>query len=139
MTSLMAIKILGVFAFALGSIHVFFPRLLDFENVMKMEGPALKLFRMYFWSYQVKRTDVRGIIWLMNYHVSFVILTIGIANFLIDYWIMSPLSHVILLWMSLWWLLRAFLQFCIGRRKGDWIVFGWFLFLSLIQAIPVVL
>jgi hypothetical protein len=137
--SFIAVKVVGTFALALGSLHFFFPRLLDFESVLKMDGADLKPFRAYIWNYQTKRTDVRGIIWLMNHHVSFVIVSIGVADLLVEHWISSPFSHILLVWMSLWWLLRAFLQFYLGRRRGDWFVFAWFIVIAILQGLPVLL
>jgi hypothetical protein len=136
MIALIAVKVVGAFALALGMLHFFFPKLLDFENVVMMKGPELKPFKLLYWSYQTKRADVRGIIWLMNHHVSFVIVSIGIADLLIGQWISNSLSSVILLWMSAWWFLRALLQFYLGTRQGDWLVFGWFLLVAFLQGAP---
>lgn len=95
----------GVFTVILGTVHFFMPVLFDFENAIPLEGSALKSFRLLFYQYPLKRSDVRGIAWVMNHAVRSTLVSIGIA---------------------LWWFLRVACQFYLGRRRGDYLVCAWF-------------
>lgn len=39
-----ALGIVGLFSLILGSVHFFFPKLLDFENAIPKDGPPIRPF-----------------------------------------------------------------------------------------------
>ena len=123
----------GAFSVALGVVHFFLPVLLDFHRAIPNEGESLKPFRLLFYRYDTKRSDVRGIAWVMNYAVSFTLVSIGIADLFADYWLNTQFRWIIALWISVWWLLRAICQLYLGKRKGDLVVMAWFVLLSIIH------
>ena len=122
--------IAGLYTVILGTIHFFLPYLLDFEHAIPTEGQALKPFRLFGFSYPTTRTDVRGIAWVMNHSVSFAIVTIGILDLIWPFWRGQSYRSIVCFWIALWWIIRAFTQFYLGKRRGDWLIFFWFLSLA---------
>ncbi len=122
--------IAGLYTITLGTIHFFLPHLLDFDHAIPAEGPALKPFRLFGFSYDTTRTDVRGIAWVMNHSVSFAIVTIGIFDLIWPIWREQSYRPIACSWIALWWGIRAFTQFYLGKRRGDWFVVFWFLSLA---------
>jgi hypothetical protein len=119
-------------------IFFFFPLLLDFKTAIPVEGTKLKPLKLLFIHYETKRSDVLGIAWVMNYCVSFVLVSIGVVNLCAKSWVASDLSWLINTWISLWWFIRAFSQFHLGRRRGDWLVFVVFVFCGTVQALFII-
>ena len=110
----------------LGILHFSFPVLLDFRGAIPVEGPPLKPFRFLFYNYRTLRTDVYGIAWLMNHRVSFVIVTVGVLDVFASSWLKRPYAPLLAAWIAGWWFLRAVCQLYLGRRRGDWLVMGFF-------------
>jgi hypothetical protein len=73
----------------------------------------------------------------MNYCVSFVLVSIGVVNICAKSWEASDISLIVNGWISLWWFTRAFSQFHLGRRMGDWLVFAGFGFCGIVQMLPI--
>lgn len=117
----------------LGTIHFFLPYLLDFDHAIPKEGPALKPFRLFGFSYNTTRADARGIAWVMNHSVSYTIVTIGILNLIWPIWRDQAYRPIVCLWIALWWVIRAFTQLYLGKRRGDWLVLFWFLSLGILH------
>ena len=127
------LAIAGIAACLLGAAHFFFPVLFDFEGAIPENGPPLKPFRLLFFSHNTARTDVLGIAWVMNHCVSYVLVTVGFFDIFSKYWIAQPYGKGIAVWIAVWWGLRGFSQFYLGRRRADWIVFSACLFLGLLH------
>ena len=122
--------IAGCYTVLLGIVHFFLPYLLDFDHAIPKEGPVLKPFRLFLYSYGTTRGDIRGIAWVMNYAVSFALVSIGALDLLFSYWKDFPYAKILTLWIALWWVIRAFTQLYLGRRRGDWVLLIWFLSLA---------
>lgn len=130
-----ALGIVGLFSLILGSVHFFFPKLLDFENAIPKEGPPLVPFRLGPIRYATKRSDVHGIGWVMNHAASYVLVSIGLFDLAAFWWLGTTAGRWLSLWIGVWWLLRAASQLYLGKRRGDrWIGAG-FALLVIVQAI----
>jgi hypothetical protein len=125
----------GLFTVFLGVVHFFMPVLFDFGNAIPSHGAPLKPFRLLLYQYPLKRSDVRGIAWVMNHAVSFTLVSIGVLDLAATSWLGTTTGRLVCGWIAVWWILRAVCQFYLGRRTGDWIVFAWF---SLLGALHVV-
>ncbi len=113
-----ALALMGVFSLTLGTLHFFFPRLLDFKNAIPTTGTPLKPFRVGPIRYNTQRSDVHGIAWVMNHAASYVLVSIGLLNL---YWaITGAVDRSLAAWIAGWWFIRAGSQLYLGRRRGDW-------------------
>lgn len=128
-----ALAICGAFALVLGSVHFFFPVLLDFAQAIPRSGTPLRPFRLGPLRYATQRSDVHGIAWVMNHAASYTLVTVGIADLLAARWLGTPAGRWLLLWMTGWWLLRAGSQFYLGRRRGDWWIAAGFAWLAVVH------
>ncbi len=115
-----ALAVVGLFSLILGSVHFFFPKLLDFKNTIPKDGPPIRPFRLGPIRYATKRSDVHGIGWVMNHAASYVLVSIGLFDLAAVYWLGTTTGRLLTLWIAVWWLIRAGSQFYLGRRKGDW-------------------
>jgi hypothetical protein len=124
----------GVFTVILGGVHFFFPALLDFDAAIPRSAERpLKPFRLLFYRYDTKRSDVHGIAWLMNHSVSFVLVSIGILDLCSAYWREEPWCWILVTWIALWWFLRAACQLYLGTRRGDLLTMAWFSLLGVLH------
>ena len=128
-----AMYVSGVFTIVLGAAHFFFPILFDFENAIPREGEPLKPFRLLFIRYATKRSDVRGIAWVMNHATSYALVTIGLLDLLWKAWLDIPFGKVVALWIAGWWLIRAASQLYLGKRRGDWLILIGFAWLGVVH------
>jgi hypothetical protein len=128
-----AIYLAGAFTLVLGAVHIVMPVLFDFKHAIPSVGPALKPFRLLFFRYDTQRADVHAIAWVMNHHVSYVLLTIGLLDLTWVYWIQMPSGPLLATWIAVWWFLRAANQLYLGRRRADWLLIVWFAFLGLLH------
>ncbi|MBI3960782.1 MAG: hypothetical protein HY328_18380 [Chloroflexi bacterium] len=120
--------VVGLFSLMLGSVHFFFPKLLDFENAIPKDGPPIAPFRLGPIRYATKRSDVHGIGWVMNHAASYVLVSIGVFDLAVVYWLGTTAGRLLTLWIAVWWLIRAGSQFYLGNRPGDrWIAAGFVL------------
>jgi hypothetical protein len=122
--------LVGTFTVALGLVHFTMPWLLDFDGAIPTDGDPLEPLRLPVVTYQTKRSDVRGIAQIMNHHVSFTLVTIGVVDLLAGEWLGAIFAPYVLVWIALWWFLRAFTQRNMGSRPGDWLVATWFALLG---------
>jgi hypothetical protein len=112
----------GVFAVALGVVHVWVPRIWAFDRAIGVDGAGLPPFgviRFGRFAYERRRSDLMGLAWVMSNAASYVLVTIGIIDLawvLGDRTIPLPLGAT---WIAGWWALRGFGQFALGRRSGD--------------------
>ncbi len=124
------LMVAGCYTVILGIVHFFLPYLLDFDHAIPKDGLVLKPFRLFLYSYGTTRGDIRGIAWVMNYAVSFTLVSIGVLDLLFNFWKDFPCAKILILWIALWWVIRAFTQLYLGRRRGDWVLLIWFLSLA---------
>lgn len=122
----------GIFTFALGAIHVFLPIILKYKKVMFNSIYEPSKLNFMFSDYKLKISDLYGIIWVMNNHASFVLLSIGALDiFLVD-WLLGD-GEWVCLWISTWWILRVINQLFIGYRIGDICIMIFFFVLAVIH------
>ena len=122
----------GVFTSILGVAHFFFPHLFHYRTVIYPEPKLqreLEPFRLGFFSYPLNRDKLYGLIWLMNNHVSFVLVSIGLVEVFYARWLLTE-ARYLLWWFAAWWLLRAGSQLLLSRSWRSWMVLLWFLSLS---------
>jgi len=128
-----ALGVVGLFSLTLGSVHFFFPKLLDFEHSIPKDGPPIQPFHLGPIRYQTERSDVHGIGWVMNHAASYVLVSIGVFDLAAYWWLGTSAGRLFTLWVALWWLIRAASQFYLGRRKGDWWIAVGFVWLAVVQ------
>jgi len=127
----------GLFTVALGTIHIAIPVLMDFDHAIptaKAEPAPLRSLGVGGFRYEVRRSDVRGIAWVMSNAASYVLITLGIADLPASAWVATDAGHLLALWASGWWAIRAGSQLIVGRRIGDFAVAGWFGMLAALHA-----
>lgn len=129
--------IAGLFTLALGSVHFFFPRMLDFEHAIPRAeiSPPLKPLRLGPLRYATRRRDVHGIAWVMNHAASYVLVSIGLLDLTSMQWLSSDTGRWLALWIAGWWFLRAASQLYLGRRRGDWLILIGFAGLGLLHLV----
>lgn len=112
----------GVFGILLGAAHFFFPLLFDFRGAIPRAGDALKPFPLLLTQYRTTRTDIYGLVWVMNSAASFAILTVGLLDLFWRVWLYSAYGTLIAVWIALFYFIRAASQLAMGRRRGDWLI-----------------
>ncbi len=130
---LFALIICGLFTLILGTVHFFFPLLLDFEHAIPRRGGSIKSFRLGPIFYKTERSDVHGIAWVMNHAASYTLVSIGLLDLLAYRWIGTPVGRWLALWIAGWWLIRAVSQLYLGRRRGDWWILAGFAWLGVVH------
>lgn len=123
----------GAFTLALGAVHVVLPALLDYRSVV-FDRPANwkppRAFRLWLTRYDATLRDRYGIIWVMNFAASYVLLSVALVDLVAADWLRSDAGRGVALWIAGWWIVRAGSQFWLGRRWGDWLIIAWFLMLA---------
>ena len=112
----------GVFTTVLGVTHFVYPRLFHYRMLIyskSNQDVALEPFRLWFLTYPLDLDVAYRIIWLMNHHVSFVLVSIGFADLVHTRWLLDD-GRSLLLWIAAWWWLRSGLQLTLGRQARDW-------------------
>src|SRR5688500_14163113 len=64
----------GVFTVILGACHLVFPERFGFFAAIPKDGPNLPPFRLGFYAYDMNRSDLRGIVYVMNHCVSYALI-----------------------------------------------------------------
>jgi hypothetical protein len=126
----------GLFTVSLGIVHVVIPVLLDFDHAIPSataDPSLLRPLRVGPIRYQVLRSDVRGVGWVMSNAASYALVSIGLVDLAAGPALMSDGGRLLALWIAGWWLVRAGGQFVVGRRGGDVLVAGWFEILALVH------
>ena len=131
--------ICGAFALILGALHFFFPLLFDFRGAIPTQGGALKPFPLLFTKYKTTRSDIYGLIWVMNNAASFAILSIGLLDLFWSVWLRSAYGALIAIWIALFYFIRAASQLAMGKRIGDWLILGAFAALGLFHLLVFVM
>lgn len=123
--AVLAVRAAGVFALGLGTLHFFFPWLLDFRAAIPADGPPLRALRLPGIRYATTRGDVYGIALVMNHCVSYTIVSIGLADLLAARWMMSSGGRLLAFWIAGFYGVRTASQLYLGRRTGDrWVMAG---------------
>jgi len=125
----------GLFTSVLGAAHFFFPHLFHYQRLIYAESNLqreIEPFRLGAFTYPLSLDSLYGLIWLMNNHVSFVLVSIGWVEVFYSRWLLDQ-AHYLILWFAAWWLLRAGSQLLLGRTWRNWLVLLWFLSLSVLH------
>lgn len=134
---LSALTAAGVFTVALGIVHIAIPLLMDFDHAIPTAAVSpgrLHVLAFAGLRYEVRRSDVRGIAWVMNNAASYVLITLGAADLAARSWLTTDIGRLLALWAVGWWALRAVGQFVLGRRVGDVAVGALFGALAVVHA-----
>ena len=126
------VSLCGLFTSVLGVAHFFFPHLFHYKALIYTESNLqreLEPFRLGFITAPLNVDSLYGLIWLMNQHVSFVLVSIGWVEVFYARWLLEHAPYL-LMWFAAWWLLRAGSQLLLGRTWRNWLVLLWFLSLS---------
>jgi len=135
-----ALTVTGLFTIALGIVHIAIPLLMDFDHAIPTASalPApLHSLGFAGLRYEVHRSDVRGIAWVMSNAASYVLITLGVADLTARAWLATDVGRLVALWAVGWWALRAVGQLLLGRRAGDLAVAVGFGCLAVVHAIAV--
>ena len=125
----------GAFAIVLGLLHFTFPQRFGFFAALPADGPPLPPYRLLFYRYDMKRSDLRGIIYVMNHCVSYVIVMAGVFDLFVSRWLGTFSGSLAAGTVAGLWFVRAGTQFYLGQRRGDWFVMGLFAFLATLHAL----
>jgi hypothetical protein len=131
---LFALAAAGVFTVLLGVVHFAMPVLFDFRTA---KGAPLRPFRLGFYRYATRRSDVHGLAWVMNHAASWTLVGIGAADLFAASWLGTPHGRWLAAWIAGWWFLRAATQLHIGRRRGDLVILAWFAMLGALHVAAV--
>ncbi len=125
----------GAFAVVLGILHFTFPARFGFLAALPAEGAPVPPYRLLFYRYKMKRSDLRGIIYVMNHCVSYAILASGVFDLFAPRWLGTFAGAVGAGAIAPFWFVRAGTQFYLGHRRGDWFVVIWFTLLGVLHVI----
>ncbi len=125
----------GAFAIVLGLLHFTFPKQFGFLAALPIDGAPVPPYRLLFYRYEMKRSDLRGIIYVMNHCVSYAIVAAGVFDVFCSEWLGSFTGSLAAGVIAGFWFMRAGTQFCLGRRRGDWFVFTFFALLGALHVI----
>lgn len=128
----------GAYTVALGIVHVAIPLIMDFDHAIPTAGAAptpLRTLALGPIRYEVRRSDVRGIAWVMSNAASYVLITLGLADLTAASWLGTDHGRLLAIWAAGWWVLRAAGQLLLGRRRGDLAVAAWFTGLGVVHAV----
>ncbi len=128
----------GAFAVVLGIMHFTFPERFGFREALSGEGQPLSPFRLWFYRYDFRRSDLFGVVRVMNHCVSFTILSVGICDLLASRWLGTGPGALVAGWIAAFWFVRAATQLYLGRRRGDWFVVAWFSLLGIVHVLATV-
>lgn len=121
----MCLCVTGLFTLVLGCVHFFMPLLFDFRGAIPPDGPPLRPLRLGPIQYGTRRSDIHGIVWVMNHAVSFTLVSIGVVDLAWSTWRGFSFAQIVLGWIAAFMFLRAAAQLHLGRRPGDlWIMAG---------------
>jgi hypothetical protein len=119
----------------LGILHFTFPARFGFFAALPADGPPPPPYRLWFYRYDMQRSDLRGLIYVMNHCVSYVIVAVGVFDLFASRWLGTVGGSIAVGAMAGFWFVRAGTQFYLGRRRGDWFVVCWFASLGVLHAV----
>lgn len=115
----------GIVTFVLGVTHFYYPALFGYRFIFEAyphKDRELKPFRLWFLRYPMNVDKAHGIIWMMNHHVSLVLVSIGVLEMGWSAWVLNE-GRLLALWVALWWLLRTACQpILLGISWYDWLI-----------------
>ena len=120
----------GVFAIVLGVLHFTFPTRFGLLLALGAASSPVPPFRLFFYRYEMKRSDLRGLVYVMNHCVSYVIVAVGVYDLFATRWLGTLPGLLAAGAIAGFWLMRAGTQFYLGRRRGDLFVITWFVLLA---------
>jgi hypothetical protein len=129
----------GAFAVLLGLLHFTFATRFHYMKALPLQGPDVPPFKLWFYQYPTKRSDLRGIIYVMNHCTSYTIVMAGIFDLCYQLWEGTLAGAFAALAVGGFWLVRAISQTYLGRRPGDWYVMALFTGLFLLHVMPITL
>lgn len=129
------LNLTGVFAVALGLLHFTFADRFGFMVSLPLQGEAPPQFRLMSYTYDMKRSDLRGIIYVMNHCASYTILLTGIFDLCSASWIVTVPGKLGSIAVAGFWFVRAASQTYLGRRRGDWLVMAFFAAIGILHVI----
>lgn len=132
---LILLRLVGAFGVALGVLHFTFPRRFGFPFVLGGDDPRPPPFRLGPYRQELTRSDLLGVVHVMNHTASLAILSIGVFDSFAPAWWGSWPGRLVSAWAALFWCVRAASQLHVGRRRGDVFVIVWFALLGLVQAL----
>jgi len=112
----------GIFAIVLGLTHIVYPQLFHYKSLIFTASNLhrqIEPFKLWPIVYPLDLKNLYGIIWTMNFHVSFVLISIGFVEIFYPQWLLSQARYLII-WFAAWWFLRATCQLLLGRKWYDW-------------------
>jgi hypothetical protein len=130
--------LVGAFAVTLGVLHFTFPERFGFLVALPVDGQPVPPFKLLFYRYDMKRSDLRGLIFVMNHSVSYTIVLAGVFDLFCSKWLGTFSGALASGAIAGLWFLRARTQFYLGRRRGDWFVATFFTLLGLLHVIPAI-
>ena len=86
----------------------------------------------------MKRSDLRGIIYIINHCVSYAIVVVGVFDLFASRWLGTSSGSLAAGTIAGFWLVRAGTQFYLGHRRGDWLVMALFAFLATLHVVAAV-
>ena len=128
----------GAFAVGLGILHLTFPKRFGLLAALPSDGPPVPPYRLLFYRYDMKRSDLRGIIYVMNHCVSYAIFAAGVFDGFAAQWMNTLPGALASATVAGFWFVRAGTQFYLGRRPGDWCVVVWFVLLGALHVVAAV-
>ena len=128
----------GAFAVLLGILHFTFPERFGFLAALPADGEPVPPYRLLFYRYDMKRSDLRGIIYVMNHCVSYAIIAAGVFDGFAARWLGTFPGALAAGTVAGIWFVRAGTQFHLGRRAGDWFVIVWFTLLGTLHVVAAV-
>lgn len=128
----------GAFTIILGILHFTFPERFGFMQALPSEGTPLPPFRLLSYRHELRRSDLRGIVYVMNHCVSYSILAAGVFDLFVSRWHSTFPGALAAGTIAGFWFVRAATQFYLGHRKGDWLVVTLFVLLGALHVAGVV-
>ena len=127
----------GIFSLGLGVVHVAAPVIFRFPAAIGDDRDAPPLGRIRFPAvpYELRRSDLRGITWIMSNAASYVIVSIGLIDLVwAAGWRGLPVP-LVSGWIAGWWAVRAIGEGFVGRRTVDLALAGLFLALATLHGL----
>lgn len=119
----------GIGTISLGIWHLGVPRWFAFRSAIATDHdglPELPLAHVGPWTVERTRTDVLGLSWVMSNAASFVLVSVGLLDLAWAGGFDAVPLLIGALWIAMWWTIRAFGQFALGRRPRDVAAFALF-------------
>ena len=128
----------GAFTLSLGIVHLRIPAIVRYRLAIGDDDDRSPLGAIGRGAvrYELRRTDLLGIAWVMSNAASYVLISIGLVD--LGWAVTAPAvaPTPIALWIAGWWAVRAISQHAIGGRAGDLLVAAWFWVLCLVHLAP---